>query len=74
MLDWNMRSVSASGRMSSSASRSERLARHIGQATTSIVVVDVPDRAPVVTAPADVRVAKNSAVTVNVTAIDPIGL
>ena len=35
MLDWNMRSVSAGGRVSSSASMSARLARHIGQATTS---------------------------------------
>ena len=32
-----------------------------------------PDRAPVVTAPADVQGAKNSAVTVNVTASDPDG-
>jgi len=45
----------------------------IGQATTSIVVVDIPDRAPVVTAPANVQTTKNSAVIVNVTASDPDG-
>jgi len=45
----------------------------IGQATTSIVVVDVPDRAPVVTAPLNVKAVKNSAVTVNVSASDPDG-
>ena len=45
----------------------------IGQTTTSITVVDIPGRPPVVTAPSEVRAYKNSAVTVNVTASDPDG-
>ncbi len=43
-----------------------------GTATQSITVLP-PDRAPVVTAPASVSVAENSALTINVTAQDPDG-
>ncbi len=44
-----------------------------GSATTSITVVDIPGRAPVMTAPSEVNAVKNSAVTVHVTASDPDG-
>ncbi len=44
-----------------------------GQATSLITVVDIPGRAPVLTAPSEVRATKNSAVIVNVTASDPDG-
>ena len=44
-----------------------------GAATTQIQVIDVPDQAPVVSAPGSLRVSKNAAVTVNVTAKDPDG-